>query len=161
MAFDPNIKIIFRFISARSSLLFDIGIPNSLARWCFTMRQHVCTFMTCVWPWPLTNIHGWLGVLLMSFAHSFYLVFFFFKKKILSPRNLASKWRKQLWWVRKALYVALKYFEEALLVILWKCIILPHFGKRGILFCICQSVYGSSDVLSYLRCSLTWYSGSL
>ena len=82
-------KLCFCVISARSSLLFDIGIPN-LARWCFTMRQHVCTFMTRVRPWPLTNIHGWLGVLLMSFTHSFYLVFFFSKKKFSLPGILQA-----------------------------------------------------------------------
>ena len=35
----------------------------------------MCTFLTYVWPWPLT--YKWV-VYLVSFSHSFYLVSFFF-----------------------------------------------------------------------------------
>ena len=52
----------------RSFLLFDIHIPN-VSPW----DNMLCTFMTFVWPWPLTCM--WVqGVYLMSFTHSFYLV---------------------------------------------------------------------------------------
>ena len=103
----------------------------------------------CVYSWPMYDLDLWPiymggGVILMSFTHSFYLVFFS-KKNSLLPRilqayegNSYDEWGRLYIWLRSTLKR------------LWKCIILPHFGKRGILFCTCQSVYGSSDVLSYI-----------
>ena len=151
-------KLCFSFILARSSLLFDIGIPN-LARWCLAMRQHVCIFMTDVWPWPLTNIHGWWGN--FNEFYSQFLSRFFFKKKFSSPKNLASIWRKQLWWVRKALYMAPKYFEEIVkmhyFAPLWKK------GHIVLHLSVCLWIKWC-PLISFdpvLECSLTWYSGSL
>ena len=63
---------------ARSSLLFDIGIPN-LARGCIIMRKLVVTFMTSVWPWillfRLTLANIWVvGLSLVSFTHIFLIL---------------------------------------------------------------------------------------
>ena len=45
----------------------------------------LCTFLTLVWPWPLTFMRV-AGVSLVSFTHSFYLVFNF-----LEPFELIRK----------------------------------------------------------------------
>ena len=64
--FSLNIKIIFSpwmCIWAKSSLLFDIGIPP----W----DNMLCTCMTSVWPRPLTYTSMWVvGVSSVSFTHS-------------------------------------------------------------------------------------------
>ena len=59
LTFDLNIKIIFHYEFESSKIVS--------ALW----KRH--TFLTNVWPWPLTYM--WVpGVSLLSFTHNFYLV---------------------------------------------------------------------------------------
>ena len=82
---------------ARSSMLFDIGIPR-YGIWVITMRQH---------SWPLYDLDmcpicGWWGVSLVSFTHSFYL---FYSLKFIwgtTPRQLSCSKPIDgvIWWPR-------------------------------------------------------------
>ena len=161
MAFDPNIKIMF---------LFYLGkIISVLWYWhTGTLVFHYET--TCVYIHdPCMTLtfdqYTWVvGVILMSFTHSFYLVFFF-KKKFSLPGilqanegNSYDEWGRLyiwLWSTLKRPYWS--YCEIALFC--------PTLEKGA--YCFAPVSLSMDQVMSshifwpLLECSLTWYSGSL
>ena len=78
LTFDFKFKFISKlyfhhgFDSGEMSLLFDIDIPN-FSIWVYHHETTLCTFLTLVWPWPLTYMLGGGGIL-----SEFYSVFILF-----------------------------------------------------------------------------------
>ena len=94
LIFDLNIKICIFTMNlslARSSLLFDIGIPRS-GIWVY-YHETTC----CVHSWPLNDldiwpIRGWRGVSLVSLTHSFLSCFVCFRLLCKPCSNIHVLW---------------------------------------------------------------------
>ena len=77
LTFDLNIKVIFsQWIWVWQDVFALWHRHTKFLHMCVSPWDNMfCTFLTVVWPWPLTYI--WVvGVSLVSFTHNFYLVWF-------------------------------------------------------------------------------------